>query len=107
MRDATDVWYDSLEALSQVENGTLRDQLAMELFGKSAMELSGIVDDGGEALRNLGQEAEDAGLILSGDAVSAAGQFNDAMDEVKAKAEQAFFSAGAALAESLLPKWKN
>ena len=104
MRDATDVWYDSLEALSQVENGTLRDQLAMELFGKSAMELSGIVDDGGEALRNLGQEAEDAGLILSGDAVSAAGQFNDAMDEVKAKAEQAFFSAGAALAESLLPK---
>lgn len=104
MRDATDVWYDSLEALSQVENGTLRDQLAMELFGKSAMELSGIVDDGGEALRNLGQEAEDAGLILGGDAVSAAGQFNDAMDEVKAKAEQAFFSAGAALAESLLPK---
>ena len=104
MRDATDVWYDSLEALSQVENGTLRDQLAMELFGKSAMELSGIVDDGGEALRNLGQEAEDAGLILSGDAVSAAGQFNDAIDEVKAKAEQAFFSAGAALAESLLPK---
>lgn len=104
MRDATDVWYDSLAALSQVENGTLRDQLAMELFGKSAMELSGIVDDGGEALRNLGQEAEDAGLILSGDAVSAAGQFNDAMDEVKAKAEQAFFSAGAALAESLLPK---
>lgn len=104
MRDVTDVWYDSLEALSQVENETLRDQLAMELFGKSAMELSGIVDDGGEALKQLGQDAEDAGLILSEDAVSAAGQFNDAMDTLKGKATQAFFEAGASLAESLLPK---
>jgi len=104
MRDAVDVWYDSLQALSQVENETERDQLAMELFGRSAMELSGIVDDGGAALRQFGDDAEEAGLILSEDAVSAAGQFNDAIDELKAKSEQAFFSAGAALAESLLPK---
>jgi phage-related minor tail protein len=103
MRDATDVWYESLQALSQVENGTLRDQLAMELFGKSAMDLSGIVDDGGEALRAYGQEAEDMGLILSEDSVSAAGEFNDALDKLKATAQQSFFEAGAALAESLLP----
>lgn len=103
MRDATDVWYESLAALSQVENGTLRDQLAMELFGKSAMELSGIVDDGGAALAEYGQEAEDMGLILSEDSVSAAGEFNDALDKLKATAQQSFFEAGAALAESLLP----
>ena len=103
MRDATDVWYESLAALSQVENGTLRDQLAMELFGKSAMELSGIVDDGGAALAEYGQQAEDMGLILSEDGVNAAGQFNDALDQLKATATQSFFEAGAALAESLLP----
>ncbi len=103
MRSATDVWYESLEALSQVENGTLRDQLAMELFGKSAMELSGIVDDGGAALKALGEEAEANNLILSEDSVAAAGEFNDAMDTLKAQAQQAFFSAGAALSESLLP----
>jgi phage-related minor tail protein len=103
MRDATDVWYDSLRALSQVENGTLRDQLAMELFGKSAMELSGIVDDGGQALAEYGQQAEDMGLILSEDGVNAAGQFNDAIDQLKATATQSFFEAGAALSESLLP----
>ena len=33
MRDAVDVWYESLEALSHVENGAERDQIAMELFG--------------------------------------------------------------------------
>lgn len=103
MRDAVEVWYDSLEALSKVEDGTLRDQLSMELFGKSAMEMSGIVDDGGQALRELGQEAEDMGLILSEDAVGAAGEFNDAIDKLKSQTQQAFFEAGAALAESLLP----
>ena len=103
MRSATEVWYESLEALSQVEDGTLRDQLAMELFGKSAMDLSGIVDDGGAALKAFGEEAEANNLILSEDSVAAAGEFNDAMDTLKAQAQQAFFSAGAALSESLLP----
>lgn len=103
MRDAIDVWYDSLEALSKIPNETERDTVAMELFGRSAMELSGIVDDGGQALKDLGQNAEDMGLILSGDAVQSAGEFNDALDTLKATAQQSFFEAGAALADSLLP----
>lgn len=103
MRKATDVWYDALEALGKVEDETERDQLSMELFGKSAMEMAGIVDDGGQKLKELGQSAEDAGLIMSGDAVAGAGAFNDALDEVKAKAVAAFSEAGATLAETLLP----
>lgn len=103
MRDAVDVWYDSLEALSHVENATERDQIAMELFGKSAMDLSGIVDDGGEALKALGQEAEDMGLILGEDAVSNAAKFNDELDKLKNQATQAFFEAGASLSDTLLP----
>lgn len=103
MRDAVDVWYDSLEALSHVENATERDQIAMDLFGKSAMDLSGIVDDGGEALKALGQEAEDMGLILGEDAVSNAAKFNDELDKLKNQATQAFFEAGASLSDTLLP----
>lgn len=103
MRDATDVWYESIDALSKVENETERDQLAMELFGKSAMDLAGIVDDGGAALKQFGTEAEDAGLILSGDAVNAAVAFNDQIDKLKATATQAFLEAGASLAETLVP----
>lgn len=103
MRSAVDVWYDALAALGQVENETERDALSMELFGKSAMEMAGIVDDGGEKLKALGKEAEEAGLIMSGDAVAGAGKFNDALDKLKATASQSFAEAGAALAESLLP----
>ena len=103
MRAATDVWYEAIEALGQVQNETERDQLSMELFGKSAMEMAGIVDDGGEALKALGEEAEATGNILSGEAVEDAVAFNDQIDELKGKAEQAFLSAGAALADTLVP----
>lgn len=103
MRDATEVWYEALDALSKVENETERDQLSMELFGKSAMELSGIVDDGGAALKALGEEAEASGNILSQAAVEDAGKFDDALDKLKGTATQAFLSAGATLAESLVP----
>lgn len=103
MRNAIDVWYDALDALSQVENETERDQLAMDLFGKSAFEMAGIVDDGGQALKDLGKEAEDAGLILDGDALDSANEFNDAMEKLKSEASAAFLEAGAALATALLP----
>ena len=107
MRDSTDVWYDVLKALGDVENETERDILAQELFGKSAMELAGIIDDGGASLQAYGQEAEDAGVILSQDGVSAAVQFNDAMDRLKATLTGDLLQAGASLAESLVPVLEN
>lgn len=103
MRDATDVWYDSIEALSKIENETERDAVSMELFGKSAMEMAGIVDDGGQALKEMGQEAEEMGLILDEDAIESANEFNDAAEKIKQTASASFKKAGATLATALLP----
>lgn len=103
LRDSTTVFYEAVDALAQVENETQRDTLAMQLFGKSADEMAGIIDDGGTALKEMGAEAEASGLILSQDALDGANVFNDGLDTLKAKAQQAFFSSGAALAENLLP----
>lgn len=101
--DAEKVFYQLVERLSLVENETERDVLAMQLFGKSADDLAGIIDDGGAALRELGQEAKDAGLILSQDALDNANKFNDGLDKLKATAQATFLEAGADLTESLLP----
>lgn len=103
MRSATDVWYESLEALSQIQNETERDALSMELFGKSAASLTGIIDDGGAAMKELGQEAEDLGLVMSGDAVNAAVEFNNQMDLMKQRVSMAFMKMGSALATTLVP----
>lgn len=103
IRDATDVFYQLLDGLSKVSNETERDILAMQIFGKSADELAGIIDDGGAALRQLGDEAKAAGLILSQDALDSANAFNDGLDSLKAKAQATFMKAGAELADTLLP----
>lgn len=103
MRDANSVWYESLEALSKVENETLRDQYAMELFGKSASSLSGIIDDGGKGLQIYGQEAENLGLILGQDVLDNANALNDELDKTKARLEATFLQVGAQVAETMLP----
>ena len=107
MRNATDVWYDSLKALSQVQNETERDALSMEIFGKSAMDMAGIIDDGGESLKALGDEAEGLGLIMSQDMVDDANEMQDAIDKMKARTSQAFLQMGSALATSLVPMFEK
>ena len=103
MRDIESVFYDTLEALSQVENETERDQLAMDLFGKSANELAGIIDDGGEALKAYGDEAENLGLILSGDTLATLNEANDTVDKLKANFTATFSEVGATLLEVFGP----
>lgn len=107
LRSANDVWYESLEALGKIESETERDALSMELFGKSAMEMAGVVDDGGQALRELGDEAESLGLIMSQDVVDDANQMQDAIDKVKGRTRQAFLQMGASLAKSLVPAFER
>lgn len=103
MRDASDVFYDTIEALSQVENETERDQLAMDLFGKSADSLAGIIDDGGAALKQYGQEAEDLGLILDQDTLDSLNTLNDTIDKLKANFTGAFAKLGATIATQFGP----
>lgn len=107
MRDATDVWYDSLDALSKIESETERDALSMEIFGKSAMDMAGIIDDGGQSLKELGDEAEGLGLIMSQDMVDDANLLQDSIDRMKGRTSQAFLTMGSALASSLVPAFEK
>lgn len=103
MRDSTEVYWDVITALSRIENETERDQLAMTLLGKNADSLAGIIDDGGAAFRALGQEAEDAGLILSQDTLDSLNQVNDQIDKVKATAQATMATTGAKALEAAMP----
>lgn len=103
MRDANDVFKDTLKALSKIDNETERDQKAMDLFGKSADNLAGIIDDGGAALEEYGQQAEDLGLILSTDTIESLNATNDTIDQTKAQLAGAFGQLGATVATTLAP----
>lgn len=103
LRSATDVFYDSVQALSQIENETERDQVAMELFGKGADSLAGIIDDGGAALKEYGDEAERLGLILDQETLDSLNETNDALDKMKAQFKAEALKMGAKIAEAAAP----
>ena len=104
MRDATDIFYDTIKALSQIENETERDIAAMDIFGKSADDLAGIIDDGGQALIAYGREAEQMGLIIGGDTLNKLNEANDTIDKMKATMGASLAQAGATIAQTFAPQ---
>lgn len=103
LRSMTDIFYDTIQALSTIPNETERDVAAMDIFGKSADDLAGIIDDGGQALRDLGTEAENLGLIIPQEQLDNANQLNDAIDQIKAQGGAAAAEVGTKIAELIIP----
>lgn len=103
-RNFEEVFNDVLKALSRIPDETERDIIAMTLFGKSADDLAGIIDDGGAGLKYYGDEAASLGLILGDEALQGANEFSDGLYRIKERAEKTFVAFGAALAEQLLPE---
>ena len=103
MRGAEEVFNDTILALSGIDNEVEQDQAAYEIFGKSADQLAGVIDDGGAALRAYGDEAEELGLIMSGDTLNSLNEVNDTIDRNKAQISAAASELGATIATSLIP----
>lgn len=103
LRSAEAVFYDSISALSQISNETERDQVAMELFGKSADSLAGVIDDGGEALKAYGDEAERLGIVMSQDTLDSLNAVNDTIDLLKMNVGGTLAQLGATLATTFAP----
>ena len=83
LRSNQDVFAESIDALGEMENGTQRDALAMQIFGKSAQDLNPLILGGADALKEYGEEAEAAGLILSEEALGSLGEFDNQLQRFK------------------------
>ena len=87
LRKAKDVFRDTITALGRVKNETERDTKAMTLFGKSAKELNPMIAAGADEMEALAKEAHKTGYVLSGEALTALGKQQDAMERLDRKAE--------------------
>lgn len=104
LREGDAVWQDTIAALGQVENETERDALAMQLMGKSASELNPLIEDGGEAYKNLAETMSKYGLdFIDQETLNNANAFNDSLDTIKAIGAVAFQQLGTTLAGYLAP----
>ncbi|WP_277669058.1 phage tail protein [Caproiciproducens galactitolivorans] len=87
LRDSNDVYWEAIDALGKIPNETERDAMAMQLFGKSAQELNSVIEAGSGAFKQLGDEAENVGAVMSGDQFKRLGEFNDKLQVLSASAE--------------------
>ena len=104
LRDGDQVWQETIKALGQMENETERDAYAMTLMGRSASELNPLIEDGGEAYKNLAETMQKYDLdFVDQDMLDNANKFNDSLDTMKAIGMIAFQQLGTQLAAYLAP----
>lgn len=104
LRNADDVWNEVITALGGVANETERDALAMQLMGKSAMELNPLIEDNGETYKALSETMQKYNLnFIDQETLDKANEFNDKLDTMKAIGQTTFMTLGAELAEKLAP----
>lgn len=99
LRDAEDVFWEAIDALGEIENVSERDTVAMDLFGRSAMQLNSLIQAGSEGFREIYNEAEAAGAIMDGEALDAFANFDDTLSRL----DQGTQAARRAIGSILLP----
>ena len=87
LRSSEEIFNETVDALGKIENETERDAIAMQLMGTSAKDLNPLIEAGSDRLAELAQQAHDTGYVLSGDALTALGKQQDAMDTLDKKVE--------------------
>lgn len=87
LRNSNEVFREVIDALGKMEPGTERDAVAMDILGKSAKDLNPLIEAGADTMAELAKEAHDTGYVLSGDALTALGKQQDAMDRLNRKTE--------------------
>lgn len=71
LRDADDVFRDTIDALAKVENHTDRDAIAMDLLSESARDLNPLIEAGTGTLDAYAKAAKDAGMVMTTDEIEA------------------------------------
>lgn len=104
LRDGDEVWQDTIEALSKMENETERDAYAMALMGRSATELNPLIEDGAEGYKLLTDAMQKYDLeFVDEETLQRANDFNDLLDVMKNVGLIAFQQMGTQLAAYLAP----
>lgn len=83
LRSSQDVFYEAIDALGQIENETERDIASNEIFGKSFQELNPLIKEGADGLNEMRKEANENGIVMSGEATQGLADFNDMLAGLK------------------------
>lgn len=101
LRNSEAVFWETIDALGNIENETERDALAMSILGKSATELNPLIAAGSAKMAELAEEAHAAGYVLDEETLDAFGNLDDQMQRMKNGATAAKNALGTILLPTL------
>lgn len=101
LRDSEAVMQDVAEAFAQMPEGAAKSALALDLFGKSGLDMLPFLNKGRDGIRKMTEEAAALGLVISKETADAAGDFNDNLVRIQRAGEGLFLQLSAELAPVL------
>jgi phage-related protein len=84
LRDTQAVFANVIDSLGKIQNPAERDALAMQIFGKSALELNPLIKAGSDEMARLSKEAHEVGAVMSEEDVAALEAFDDTLASLQA-----------------------
>lgn len=103
VKDSETLLLDVADAFAKYGDGAGKSAAAQAIFGESGARLIPFLNNGRAGLAALGDEAERAGLVLSGPAGKAAEAFNDDLDRMRKVGEGVVLQ----IVQQLLPTISN
>nr|WP_316614632.1 hypothetical protein [uncultured Ruminococcus sp.] len=82
-KSTEDVFLSTIDALSKMQDETQRNAMAQSVFGRSYQEILPLLNSGSDGIRQLMDEAEKYGMVMSDDAVKASAAFEDSLTKLK------------------------
>lgn len=87
LRSAGDVFYEVIDALGGIRNGTERDAVAMQIFGEEAQKLNPLIYAGKDALLEYAKEANNLGYVMDTEAVEKFSELDTQMQKLSKQSE--------------------
>lgn len=82
LKSTEQVFYEVIDALGGIENVAERDAISMAIFGESAQDLNTLIEAGSGSLQEYGKEAQQLGIIMSGDQIQALSSMQNSFDKL-------------------------
>lgn len=100
LRSTTEILADLADRFKAMPDGPEKTALSLRLLGRSGKDMIPILNEGGDAIRGMIDEARKLGLVIDRDTAAAADRFHQNMVRLRGAVEGLSYK----LAEQLLPK---
>ena len=83
LKNTEEVFLKLSDKFANMEDGAGKTAIAMQIFGRSGADLIPLLNEGGDGIRKMTDEARKLGITFTTDGAKAADEFNDNMTRLK------------------------